>query len=181
MNWKSELRRFIGYEEFAKYITTRKRLNRRFPLMPGFQVQRKAHMLVAVDSSGSVGDDEFAKFFKEIDFMRAAGIKITYVECDADIQKVAEYKKRPTIERIGYGGTDFRPVFELAASGHYKSRHSGQEFFIKHKIDAVIYCTDGAGSYPQKISCPTIWVMTAQHQDYGWNEKLGKKLVMVDD
>jgi len=181
VNWKSELRKFVGYEEFAAFISSRKRLNRRFPLVqPGYVVQRKAHFLVATDSSGSVGDDEFGMFFKEISVMHSAKLAITYVECDADIQKIEDYKRAPKkIERIGYGGTDFRPVFALAKDKYYKN-HQGKEFKLKKKVDGIIYLTDGMGTYPREkdIVCPVIWVMTPNHSDYGWNEKLGKKIIM---
>jgi len=185
VNWKSELRKFVGYEEFASFISSRKRLNRRFPLMqPGYVVQRMAHFVVAVDSSGSIDDEEFAKFFKEIDLMRAAKISITYVECDAAIQKVEQYRRKPKqIERVGYGGTDFRPVFEFAKKRH--AEFNGQEFKLKgnKKVDGLIYLTDGMGTFPKKqdIICPVIWVMTPNHSDYGWNEGLGKKIIMEED
>jgi predicted metal-dependent peptidase len=181
LNWKSQLRQFVGYEEFACFTPTRKKLNRRFPLMMGYQVQRKAHMVVAVDSSGSVGDDEFAKFFKEIDLMRSAKVTITLVECDADINSVEEYKKRPTkIKRHGYGGTDFRPVFKFVEDRTYTNGHN-ETFKLKKPVDGVIYLTDGAGTYPTKVSHPTIWVMTPDHWDHGWNDKLGRKIVMEKD
>jgi predicted metal-dependent peptidase len=186
VSWKSILRKFYGYEEFSKFISSRKRINRRFPIVqPGYVVQRKAHFVVATDSSGSVGDDEYGKFFKEISIMHSARIGITHVECDADIQKVDEYKKRPAFhkhERIGYGGTDFRPVFKFVKDRYYKNG-KGTEFKIKGKIDGIIYLTDGYGTYPQEkdIICPVIWVMTPKHSDYGWNEKLGKKIIMEDD
>lgn len=187
VNWKSELRKFVGYEEFSKFISSRKRINRRFPMVqPGYVVERKAHFVVAVDSSGSISDEEFGKFFKEISIMHAAKVAITYVECDADIQKVDEYKKRPSLhkhERIGYGGTDFRPVFQFVKKKFYKNGR-GKEFKLKGRnIDGIIYLTDGYGSYPEPrdIICPVIWVMTTKHSDYGYNEKLGRKIVMEDD
>ncbi len=181
LNWKSELRRFVGYEEFAKFIPTRKKLNRRYPLMPGNKVLRKAHMLVACDSSGSVGDEEFAKFFKEIDMIRHAGVSITLVECDADIQSVEEYKRLPPkVKRIGYGGTDFRPVFKLVKDGKYKKFK-----LTTKKVDGIIYLTDGAGTYPspKDITTPVIWVIIASQENnkYGYSEKLGRRVVMKED
>jgi len=182
LNWKSELRRFVGYEEFAKYIPTRKKLNKRFQFMMGYKVQRKACILVAKDSSGSVGDDEFAKMDREEDMMVSAGITVIDVECDADIQKVEERRhsgKKGKIERIGYGGTDFRPVFNLVKNKTYKN-HNGKVFTLKKKIDGVVYLTDGAGTYPNAITCPTIWVLTPNNWSHGWSEKLGKKIEMKD-
>ncbi len=184
ITWKSELRRFYGYREFSHFISTRKRLNRRFGItQPGYKVKRKAHFLVAVDSSGSVSDDEFAKFWSEIGRMSASGIGITYVECDADITHVMEYKKKPArgkgIKRYGYGGTDFRPVFKFAEQKTYTNA-AKEKFRLKDDIDGIIYCTDGFGSFPSSIPCPTIWVLTQNHSTSGWSEKLGKTIVMKD-
>jgi len=184
ITWKSELRRFYGFREFSHYVPTRKRLNRRFPLaFPGYKVKRKAHIVVATDSSGSVSDEEFAKFWAEIHMMFSAGVSITHVEIDADITHVQPFKRKPPkgkgIKRYGYGGTDFRPVFEFVKKGYYKNSN-GEEFRLKEKADAIIYCTDGMGTYPDSIPCPTIWVMTPNHSNYGWSPKLGKIVVMED-
>ncbi len=186
LKWKSELRKFVGYKEFAGLITTRKRLNRRFTLMPGYIIQRKAHFVVACDSSGSIDDKEFAQFFREVDMMFAAKITITLVECDADITNVEEYRRRPKrpegIKRYGYGGTDFRPVFKFVEGKKIWRNANKEQFKIKGKVDGIIYLTDGCGTFPDKIPCPTIWVFsTPQYQNYGWKPELGKALVMERD
>ncbi len=185
ITWKSELHRFYGFREFAKFETTRKRLNRRFPItFPGYKVKRKAHFVVATDSSGSVDDKEFAMFWKEIGAMFKAGVGVTHVECDADITHVQPYKRKPPkgqgIKRYGYGGTDFTPVFKFVKDKVYKNGN-GEKFKLKEKVDGIIYCTDGAGTYPRSIPCPTIWVMTPEHYNNGWNPKLGKIIVMEND
>ncbi len=185
ITWKSELRRFYGFREFSHFVSTRKRLNRRFPItFPGYTVKRKAHFVVATDSSGSVDDKEFIMFWKEIGAMFSAGISITHVECDADITHVQQYKKKPPkgkgVKRYGYGGTDFRPVFEFVKKQEYKNSN-GETFKLKQKVDGIIYLTDGAGTYPKNIPCPTIWCMTKDHYLHGWSSKLGKVIVIVDD
>ena len=183
ITWKSELRRFYGFREFSHFVSTRKRLNRRFPVVfPGYKVTRKAHFVVATDSSGSVDDKEFAMFWKEIGGMSAAGISITHVECDADITHVQNFKRKvPTsIKRYGYGGTDFTPVFKFVKKTFWKNGN-GETFKLKQKVDGIIYCTDGAGTYPKSIPCPTIWVMTPEHYTGGWNPKIGKIIVMEND
>jgi len=185
ITWKSELRRFYGFRQFSHFVSTRKRMNRRFPVVfPGYKVMRKAHFVVATDSSGSVDDKEFAMFWKEIGAMFSAGVGITHVECDADITHVKDYKRKPPtgqgIKRYGYGGTDFTPVFKFVKKGVYKNSN-GESFKLKQKVDGIIYCTDGAGTYPRSIPCPTIWVMTPEHYTGGWSPKLGKIIVMEND
>jgi len=185
ISWKSELKRFYGFREFSHFVPTRKRLNRRFSIaFPGYKVKRKAHIVVATDSSGSVSDEDFAKFWAEIMTMFSAGVTITHVECDMDITHVQPFKRKPPkntkIKRYGYGGTTFKPPFELVEKGHYKNGN-GEEWKLKTKVDGIIYCTDGYGDFPKKIPCPTIWVVTAEHSTHGWSPKLGKMIVMTED
>ncbi len=184
ITWKSELKRFYGFREFSHFVPTRKRLNRRFSVsFPGYKVKRKANIAVITDSSGSVSDEEFGKFWAEICRMFSAGVSVTHIECDADVTNVQPFKKKPArgkgIKRYGYGGTDFRPPFTFIEKGYYKN-HKGEEFRLKTKVDGIVYCTDGYGSFPDKVPCPTIWVMTVNHSTSGWSPKLGKVIVMED-
>ena len=186
IKWKTELRRFWGWKEFSHFITTRKRINRRFPItFPGYKIKRKAHFVFIADSSGSVSDEEFVKMAIEMNTACASGVSITYIECDMDItyveevKKVSSKRKNNKIKRYGYGGTDFRPPFKFIEDKTYRNGQ-GKVFHLKKKVDGIVYLTDGAGSYPNKIPAPTIWVMTKNHDAHGWSAKIGKKIVMED-
>jgi predicted metal-dependent peptidase len=79
--------------------------------------------------------------------LKSVGVSRVYIAtCDAKIQTLEEIKsKLPTeIKLRGNGGTDFRPAFELAR---------------KLKVPAIIYLTDGMGTYPSKANIPTAWVL----------------------
>jgi predicted metal-dependent peptidase len=182
VNWKSELRKFVGYEEFADFVSSRKRPNRRFFAMPGYRVLRKAEVWVVLDSSGSISEKEFAKFFREVEAMAAARVTVTLIDCDADIAAVYPFKKKPSQTRHGYGGTDFRPPFHFLNKLTYKNGQ-GKIFTAKKRPDALIYLTDGCGSFPDKkdITVPTMWVLCDQHNDYGWKDEYGKRIVMDKD
>jgi len=116
--------------------------------------------------------------------MFLAGVSVTKVECDTDITNVERFTKKPPkgkgVKRYGYGGTDFRAPFKFVKDKKY-TNGQGKTFRLTEKVDAIIYCTDGAGTYPDKIPCPTIWCFTSNHWSSGWSEKIGKKLVMIDD
>ncbi len=71
-------------------------------------------------------------------------------------------------------------MFKFVKNKVYKNGN-GEKFKLKEKVDGIIYCTDGAGTYPRSIPCPTIWVMTPEHYTGGWNPKLGKIIVMEND
>jgi hypothetical protein len=110
LTWKSILRKFVGYEEFADWIPSRKRLNKRFPMMMGSVVKMKAHIMVCIDTSGSISDEELSIFWTECGAMWSAGVKLTIVQCDADVQDVFEYRYRKMqYNAKGRGGTSFKP------------------------------------------------------------------------
>lgn len=115
-------------------------------------VERKPHVrgMVAIDTSGSMDERELSKCLSElINFAKNNSLQLTVVTCDADIQDVYENvtsaKLLKNLKLKGGGGTDFRPVFELAE---------------KKKAKFLVYFTDGYGLFPKKTRIPTLWVLT---------------------
>ena len=51
----------------------------------------KQKILVGIDTSGSVSDDELCEFFSELYHMYKANVSITIAECDAKINRIYEY------------------------------------------------------------------------------------------
>ncbi|NBR07708.1 MAG: hypothetical protein EBT92_18365 [Planctomycetes bacterium] len=93
---------------------------------------------MAIDISGSGGDDEFSLFFNEIHHAWKAGTGV--VECDAKVQTSNTYQAKAPKASKGGGCTDFNPVFEWAKT--------------KPKFDAIIYLMDGKGTEPEmKPTC----------------------------
>jgi predicted metal-dependent peptidase len=184
-NWKSELRQFSGYKQFFSLAPTRSKLNRRFDHMFGYKIKRKAIGAIIFDSSGSIDDKRYSSFWKEVDNMKSSGINLVLIECDCDIKMVCEYKRAPKKKnRIGYGGTDFRPPFDLINNKSY-TNGKGEVFKIKQPIDFIVYFTDGQGCYPEPsmVRKPTLWVMgreDSKNFSKNWDTKLGK-MVMIND
>lgn len=144
VNWKRVLESFVTQATITKLRFTRKRPNRRFDDFPGHKVELKLKLLIGLDTSGSVGEDELVLFFSQIEKIKALGMDITAAECDVHIGTVYPYKTRP--ESVsGRGGTDFRPVFDLAR---------------ELNPDAIVYLTDGYGPYPDRSKFPTLWCLT---------------------
>ena len=78
-NWKAYFRRFTSnsYQTYTK--KTRRKESKRFPGQAGIKVKSKHHVLVGIDTSGSVSDKELAEFMCEINHMYRAGTQITIV------------------------------------------------------------------------------------------------------
>lgn len=146
-DWKRYMRRYLG-NEFSEFTRkSKKRESRRFPDAPGNKHKRKSHILVAIDTSGSVSMPEYIEFFGQIRTLtQVADFHI--VECDARIQHEYEYKNRPNMTLHGGGGTSFRPVIDL-----YKENI--------RKYDALVYFTDGYCDIPDDTPKDTLWVISS--------------------
>jgi predicted metal-dependent peptidase len=110
-------------------------------------------VVVGVDTSGSIGEKELNMFFAEM-----AGIledvrpkRLVIMWCDAHVHRVDEAEEPQDLNTIrakgapGGGGTSFIPVFD-------EIEKMGLE------PDALVYLTDGMGSFPNKPpSYSVIW------------------------
>lgn len=107
-------------------------------------------VVVAVDTSGSIGQRELDVFFAEM-----RGIledvrpnRLFLVWCDAKVHHVDELDQCSDLAGLkphGGGGTDFRPVFDWI---------EGQDL----RPDALVYLTDGMGSFPKdEPRYPVVW------------------------
>lgn len=147
-DWKRYFRRYIGHE-FSEFLRkSKKRESRRFPDAPGNRLRRKSHILVAIDTSGSVSMTEYREFFGQIRTLMATAT-FHVVECDVEIQHEYEFNGRIQEVLHGGGGTDFEPVID---------------YFNKHKklYDALIYFTDGGADIPADTPKETLWVISSQ-------------------
>ena len=147
-DWKAYFRRMLGSIYDINIKKTRRKESIRFPGAAGIKHKKKVSILVAVDTSGSVNDEELKDFFSEITYIYKAGARITILECDAAISANYEYTGKWTGKVHGRGGTDFQPVID-----YYRKN-------IKDYA-ALVYFTDGECSIPDNVPRDTIWVITS--------------------
>lgn len=149
LNWKQVLRMYLGANSDSYIKRTLKKPNKRFgENVPAIRRKYKRKILVAIDTSGSVGDDQVMKFFAQIEFMVDENTKVDVLQFDAKVQNVTaydEFKKRPTI--YGRGGTQFQPVID-----HYNERNN--------EYTVCIVLTDGYASTPKKSKGKLLFVIT---------------------
>ena len=149
VNWRMILQRFVARAKVTTRMTTRKRPNRRYGYQfPGAKRRHHLHVLVGVDTSGSINADQLQQFDAEIKKIVEGDVIATVAECDAKVHRVYDYSNKIDAEFHGGGGTDFRPVFEL---------------LDEHKVDAdcLIYLTDTYGTFPEKApNIPVLWAIT---------------------
>ncbi|MGE0677817.1 vWA domain-containing protein [Pseudolabrys sp.] len=122
-------------------------------IAPGRSGFGAGDVVVAVDTSGSIGDRELSMFFGEmygiLDTVKPKRLFVMW--CDAKVHRVDEIEDLSELMSLrrkgapGGGGTSFIPVFE-------EMEDMGIE------PDALVYLTDGMGSFPaQAPSFPVIW------------------------
>lgn len=164
LDWKVALRMFVARSRAP--VHTYARPNRRFPGRVGEVPGRsysprlidRPHLLVAIDSSMSMSSAELAEIARQLARM-GEHARLTVVECDTEIARV--YPFTGAIGEVaGRGGTDLRPVF-------------APDFLGAHKVEGVVYFTDGEGPFPeQPPRVPVLWVLTkAGSFPCPWGEK----------
>jgi predicted metal-dependent peptidase len=158
-NWKSYLRRFIGGSKKVFTKKTRRKYNKRFDDNPGLKIKQQRRIMVAVDTSGSVTNEEMIEFFQEIYHMTKLGTDVVVVQCDTQINDVSEFKqfypdfKEGRLKIKGRGGTSFTPAVD------YYNEH-------KSEFSSMIYLTDGEAPIPEnKPIGPMLWVISSKSDE----------------
>ncbi len=147
VDWRRALRAFVGHEPRADWNRPNRRQPHRLLEVPGRSWHgSRPELLVAIDSSGSMGSGELALIARELQAL-AAATRITIVECDDTVQRIYPFAGR--LDRVqGRGGTDLRPPFAA-------------DLLRRHGRDGIVYFTDGQGPVPSTApTVPVLWVLT---------------------
>jgi predicted metal-dependent peptidase len=163
-NWKAYVRRFAGASTkiFTKKI--RRKENRRFSDNPGLKIKMRQHMLLAIDTSGSVSNDEVTEFMNEIKHIHKCGVDVTIIQCDTTIRSIEPYDGKMNIKVHGRGGTEFDPVIEYFNSN------------LK-KYTSLVYFTDGECDTDVKPKAPILWVLSERSS---MNNSLPGKVIRLE-
>ena len=162
-NWKKYIRRFTGLSTKIFTRKLRRKENKRFSDNPGLKVKMRQNMLVGIDTSGSVCNDELKEFMNEIYHLYKAGVDITIVQCDTQIQSIKQYDGKFELEVAGRGGTSFDPVLE-----HFEQNR---------QFTSLIYFTDGEAWTDIKPRKPVLWVLS-ERSDF--NDSLPGKQIRLE-
>jgi predicted metal-dependent peptidase len=163
-DWKGYIRRFTGVSTkvFTKKI--RRKENRRYEDNPGLKIKMRQHMLLAIDTSGSVSNDELTEFMNEIHHIHKAGVDITVVQCDTSIRSIEPYRGKNEISVLGRGGTEFDPVLD-----YYNAN-------LK-KYTSLVYFTDGECYTSVKPRSKVLWVLSERSS---MNEDLPGQVIKLE-
>lgn len=148
-NWRAYLRRYIGNSAKNSIRKTKRKQSKRFELDFGIKIQEHSHILIAIDSSASVSDDEIYEFMNEIHHMYKCGHDFTLVFADTQMQDPIKYRPSLPIEIKKRGGTDFNPVVDYYLQ-------------YRKKYTTLIYLTDGEAPAPQAPVKNILWVLSTR-------------------
>ena len=162
-NWKQYIKRFTGISTKIFTRKLRRKENKRYSDNPGLKIKMRQNMLVGIDTSGSVCDNELKEFMNEIHHLYKAGVDITIVQCDTRIQSIKKYDGKFELEVSGRGGTYFEPVLE-----HFEENR---------QFTSLIYFTDGEAWTDMKPRKPVLWVLS-ERSDF--NDSLPGKQIRLE-
>ena len=157
VDWKSKLREHFERVFPSDYSWMRP--NRRFLheglYLPGVEKDGTGHIVVGVDTSSSVSDDEIKQFIGEINSICEDVVpeKVTVIYCHTNVWAVDEFEADEdfTVRPRRGGGTEFVPVFEEVEKRGIQPK-------------ALIYLTDlGCNGYPTTPSYHVIWGATDRY------------------
>ena len=177
IDYRNALRAFRSSILSQKRHLTRMYPSRRFGFeQMGSRYEFTTRLLVAIDTSGSVGSDELGRYFRIITTFFKYGIQeIDVLMFDFDVQgepvtlKEAQ-KNKQTFEVKGRGGTSFQ------APVNYVAEHPG--------YDGLIIMTDGYApvpSVPAFLKTKLLWVIDNEpsyKQHYNALRKTGRVCLM---
>jgi len=160
--WQHVLRDFIEKVEHDDYSWNQP--NRRWIqqglVLPSLHNLVTGDIIVAFDTSGSVGDNEIAQFFGELSSILSEfpGSKCTLLEVDTRVANVTNFTTDdlPIGPRHahGRGGTMFSPAFE------WVDEHEAE---FDEAPSCFIYLTDGeCNDFPAPPNYPVLWVYTQE-------------------
>lgn len=164
--WRMVLARHLSSTARDDYDFRRPSSRRGDPaLMPTLR-STQINLVVALDVSGSIRDEELSQYFAEINALKGQlRARVTVLACDAEIidgfPLVFDVWENLELEHevAGGGNTDFRPVFDYVAG-------------LDTAPDAVLYFTDALGVFPDRApDCAVIWLVKGRGE-VPWGERV---------
>lgn len=174
VSWQERLRYHVT-RAIARDATTwsrphRRRLVTQNLYLPAYTGFGAGDVVVVVDTSGSIGQEELNRFFSELDdiLSNCNPTSVTLMGCDSQIGNIFHLSagddlKSQKIDLGGGGGTSFQPPFKWVEDQHVTP-------------SALIYFTDMYGDFPpHEPDYPTIWCRTSK-VDCPWGEVIDVEL-----
>jgi predicted metal-dependent peptidase len=166
INWREVLRDFVKSTCNAKDASSWRKVNRRFlstgVYMPTLIGEKVGHLVIAVDTSGSVGDDELAEFLSEV-----KGIAEEVNPACVDLL----YWGSSVVQHETYGDGQASDIIASTrpVGGGGTSPSCISEYLKEKNIkpECVIILTDGCvgDDWGSEWTAPTLWCIVGDYFD----------------
>ena len=152
--WRMLLARYMSATAREDYSYTRPSTRRGDPAIYPSMRSNETNIVVAIDTSGSIDQEEIQEFISEIDAIKSqVRASVTLLTCDAKLNYGCPWRFEAwdafqfDVEIRGGGGTSFRPVFEWVDEQD-------------RAPDLLIYFTDAEGLFPEvEPNYPVNWLV----------------------
>lgn len=155
IDWRQRLKRILGKRigdaQLARCDYSFRRANRRYQtatniILPSLRQSTTPKLVVVVDTSGSVGENELKYAVGEVlNLAQTFQTDILVIPCDAQAYEATKIRTKRDFQTDtlkGGGGTDMIAGIEAAKT---------------HKPDAIIVITDGYTPYPTNADKQVVW------------------------
>jgi predicted metal-dependent peptidase len=172
VNWREELREYVKAVCRAKDTSSWRRVNRRFLstgiYMPSMVGEKVGHIVVGIDTSGSIGGPELAEFLSEVKGIaeEVNPEKVDLIYWDSEVAAHEEYADAEVANIVsstkpkGGGGT---------------SPSCMSEYLKEKKIvpECIIMLTDGyvGSDWGSDWTAPVMWAITGGNTSVASNGK----------
>jgi len=152
--WRMLLARYMSMTARDDYSYSRPSTRRGDPAVYPSMRSSETSVVVVIDTSGSISQDEIQEFISEIDAIKSqVRARITLLTCDSELNYGCPWYFEPwdefakDIEIRGGGGTSFRPAFDWV---------DAQD----RMPDLLLYFTDAEGVFPDvEPLYPVLWLV----------------------
>jgi predicted metal-dependent peptidase len=163
--WRMLLARYMTAIAREDYSWSRPSRREGDYILPSLR-SRQMDLTVAIDTSGSIKDEEVEEFIQEIDALKGqVRARVALLPCDATLCPGAPFVFEPWEQFCrprdikGGGGTSFVPVFD------WVHRHGTQP-------DLLVYFTDADGEFPKaEPPYPVIWLVKGR-RPVPWGQRI---------
>ena len=147
LDWRTVFRNFIASSQANELAYTIRRRSKRYKTRPGPIVEETLKLAFAIDTSGSISQQQLFLAQNELLHAWRAGAIIDVIEADMTVQRVYPFKGKIPKDVAGRGGTDLNPVLQYVEDdGSY---------------DGLIYFTDfEAGELDHRYNVNTLWLLS---------------------